>query len=57
MADLTRQCLLFEEAPNYAEVNPDGTAVLDENGEIVKVFYDGFLDRSRLAGQMQGVPL
>ena len=44
----------FEEAPNYAEVNPDGTAVVDENGEIVKVFYDGFLDRSRLAGQMRG---
>ena len=44
----------FEEAPNYAEVNPDGTPVLDENGEVVKIFYDGFLDRSRLGTVIRG---
>jgi hypothetical protein len=44
----------FEEAPYYAEVNPDGTPVVDENGEIVKIFYDGFLDRSRLGTYIRG---
>ncbi len=44
----------FENAPYYAEVGPDGNAVLDENGEVVEIFYDGFLDRSRLGSYMRG---
>ena len=39
---------LFENAPNYPEIDDQGNPVLDENGEVVEVFYDGYLDRSRL---------
>lgn len=47
----------FENAPYYAEVGPDGNAVLDENGDIVEIFYDGFLDRSRLGNNMRGTSI
>ncbi len=44
----------FEEAPNYLQTDENGDAVLDENGEEIYEFYDGFLDRSRLATQIKG---
>ena len=43
----------FENAPNYVIADEQGQAVLDENGEEQFVFYDGFLDRSRLSTQIQ----
>jgi hypothetical protein len=44
----------FENAPNYVLADEQGQAVLDENGEQQFIFYDGFLDRSRLSTQIQG---
>lgn len=39
----------FENAPYYQEVDANGEGVVDDNGDPVEVFYDGFLDRSRLS--------
>lgn len=44
----------FEEAPNYLQTDENGDAVLDQNGDEVYEFYDGFLDRSRLSTQIRG---
>ena len=44
----------FEEAPNYVITDANGDPVLDENGDEVYEFYDGFLDRSRLETQIRG---
>ncbi|MGB1806874.1 MAG: putative porin, partial [Flavobacteriaceae bacterium] len=47
----------FENAPYYPEVDAEGNVVLDENGEVVEVFYDGFLDRSRLANNLRATSI
>ena len=47
----------FENAPYYPEIDTEGNVVLDENAEVVEVFYDGFLDRSRLANNMRATSI
>lgn len=47
----------FENAPYYPEIDAEGNAVLDENGEVVEVFYDGFLDRSRLSTNIRATSI
>ncbi len=44
----------FENAPNYADVDENGDAKVDENGDIIYLFYDGYLDRNRLGSQIRG---
>jgi hypothetical protein len=44
----------FENAPNYVIADESGQPILNENGEEEFVFYDGFLDRSQLSGQVAG---
>jgi len=44
----------FENAPNYADVDEKGEAKVDENGDIIYLFYDGFLDRNRLGTNIRG---
>ena len=38
----------FEQAPNYFELDNDGNRILNEDGSYKMVYYDGYLDRSRL---------
>lgn len=44
----------FENAPNYADVDEKGEAKVDENGDIIYLYYDGYLDRDRLATNIRG---
>lgn len=45
----------FENAPNYVVADESGQPILNENGEEEFIFYDGFLDRSQLGSQTQGL--
>ena len=47
----------FENAPYYQEVDETGQPVFDDNGDPVEVFYDGFLDRSRLTNNMRATSI
>ena len=38
----------FEQAPNYFELDNEGNQILNEDGSYKMVYYDGYLDRSRL---------
>ena len=38
----------FEQAPNYFELDNSGNQILLEDGSYKMVYYDGYLDRSRL---------
>ena len=38
----------FEQAPNYFELDNSGNRILLEDGSYKMVYYDGYLDRSRL---------
>ena len=42
----------FENAPNYVVADNNGQPVLDENGEELFQFYDGFSNRSTLSTQL-----
>ena len=44
----------FENASNYVMADEQGQPILDENGEYQYIFYDGFLDRSRLSTHIKG---
>jgi hypothetical protein len=38
----------FEQAPDYFELDNNGDQILNEDGSFKTVYYDGYLDRSRL---------
>ena len=40
----------FEQAPNYFVLINHGNQILKEDGSFKMIEYDGYLDRSRLAG-------
>ena len=42
----------FEQAPDYFELDNDGNQILNEDGSYKMVYYDGYLDRSRLEGAL-----
>ncbi len=41
----------FEQAPDYFVVDNDGNPIINEDGSYEMIFYDGYLDRSRLGIQ------
>ena len=38
----------FEQAPDYFELDNNGDQILNEDGSFKTIYYDGYLDRSRL---------
>ena len=38
----------FEQAPDYFELDNNGDQIINEDGSFKTVYYDGYLDRSRL---------
>ena len=38
----------YEQAPNYFELDNEGNQILNEDGSYKMVYYEGYLDRSRL---------